>query len=161
MAEFAQQIQPIGFIESAHRERHGTPRQAVVVDEPEQRLEHQARLNISPSLIPIQALDDLEGFDYLWLIGIFHLNQGFKSKVIPPRGPRVPRGYLATRSPHRLNRLSLSACPIDRIEGHMIYLKACDLLDGTPIIDIKPYIPFADSFPFAKAGWVDEIESSK
>ena len=157
MSDSSYRIDPIGFIESAHHTRHGTPRQAVVNDELVQRSDHQALLSLNPERVPLEALHDLDGFEYVWLIGVFHLNQGYKAKVIPPRGPRKARGYLATRSPHRPNRLSLSACPVQKIEGYKIYLKACDLLDGTPIFDLKPYIPFADAFSSAKAGWVDEL----
>ena len=66
-------------------------------------------------------------------------------------------GVLATRAPHRPNQLGLSCTKLVRVEGHILHVEGIDLLDGTPVLDIKPYIPFADAFAEAKAGWVDEL----
>lgn len=149
---------PIGMVRSAHRERHMTPRQASAADEAVMRSSHEARIELNPEVIPEQALQDLDGFDTIWVLGHFHLNQGWKSQVIPPRGPRVKRGLLATRSPHRPNGIALSACGLVKITGHVLWLSTCDLLDGTPVLDIKPYVAFADSFPASQGGWVDELD---
>jgi len=80
--------------------------------------------------------------------------------VIPPRGPKIKRGLLATRAPHRPNPIGLSAVRLLSIEKNRLYLDACDLIDGTPILDIKPYIPYADAFPDSMAGWIDELDPS-
>ena len=106
-----------------------------------------------------QALESLAGFDRIWLVYRFHQNENWKPMVQPPRGPKIKRGVFATRSPHRPNPLGLSCVELVRIEGLKLYVRGYDLLDGTPIYDIKPYLPYADSFPDAKAGWVDHLEN--
>merc|ERR1719383_1506062 len=109
--------------------------------------------------MPAAALQDLEGFEYMWVVSYLHLNQGWAAQVTPPRGPRKKRGLFATRAPHRPNHLGLSACKlvaVDSIQG-TIAVRGLDLLDGTPVLDVKPYVPYCDSFPKARAGWLDEI----
>lgn len=149
------QCQPIGVVRSPYLERFGTPRQATVTEgRPEEAI---ARIELFPEVVPAEALRDLEGFERVWVIAWFHLNQGWRPTVIPTRGPRVRRGLFATRSPHRPNQLGLSACRILRIEGHTVHLQGIDLLDGTPVLDLKPYVPYADAFPEARAGWLDAL----
>ena len=75
----------------------------------------------------------------------------------PPRGARVRRGLFATRSPDRPNPIGLSAVQLVRVDGLRLHVRGVDLLDGTPILDIKPYVPYADAFPDARAGWIDEL----
>lgn len=106
-----------------------------------------------------QALSDLNGFSHLWLLYGFHHNTHWKPMVMPPRGPRTKRGVFATRSPYRPNPLGLSCVELDRIDGLKIYVHGFDLLDETPIYDIKPYLPYADSFPHATVGWLKGIEN--
>jgi len=96
----------------------------------------------------------------IWILAHLHLNQGYNAKVMPPRGPKKKRGLLATRAPHRPNPIGLSAVTLLGVKGNKLSLGPCDLIDGTPILDIKPYIPYADAFPDAKAGWVDELDPS-
>jgi len=67
---------------------------------------------------------------------------------------------LATRSPHRPNAIGLSAVELVAIDGHTLRVRGVDLLDGTPILDIKPYVPYADAFPEARAGWIDALDAS-
>ena len=112
---------------------------------------------MSPERVPIAALSDLDGFDRIWVISWFHLNgAGWPSRVRPPRGgPK--RGLLATRAPHRPNPLGLSVLRLLGVEGHTLQVDGLDLIDGTPVLDIKPYLHFADAFPDASAGWVDEL----
>ncbi len=105
----------------------------------------------------VQALQDLEGFSRVWLIWWFHKNQSWRARVLPPRG-RGRRGLFATRSPHRPCPLGLSAVPLLGIEGHRIYVGEHDLLDRTPILDIKPYIPRFDAFPEESSGWFGELD---
>ena len=100
---------------------------------------------------------DLEGFDYVWILAWLHLNDGWNPTVIPPRGPRERRSLLATRAPHRPNPIGLSAARVTAIEGRVVHLERVDLLDGTPVIDVKPYIPAVDAFPDARAGWLDAL----
>jgi tRNA (adenine37-N6)-methyltransferase len=107
-----------------------------------------------------QALEDLGGFERIWLLYRFHHNENWKPKVMPPRGPRTKRGVFATRSPYRPNPLGLSCVELVKIEGLRVYVRGADLLDGTPIFDIKPYLAYADSFPAAKAGWTEGLKES-
>ena len=76
---------------------------------------------------------------------------------MPPRGPRVRRSLFATRSPDRPNPIGLSAVRLLQVEGRHLHVRGIDLIDGTPILDLKPYLPYADAFPDAKAGWIDDI----
>lgn len=108
-----------------------------------------------------QALDDIEGFSHLWLIYQFHHNLQWKPKVLPPRGSDQKIGVFATRSPYRPNALGLSCVQLIAREGLILKVKGFDLLDETPIFDVKPYVAFADSFPEARMGWLDQIESEK
>lgn len=117
-------------------------------------------IEIFPAALPAEALHDLEGMERIWILAHLHLNQGFNPKVTPPRGPKVKRGLLATRAPHRPNPIGLSAVELLGISGHRLSLGPCDLIDGTPILDIKPYIPYADAFPESRAGWVDALDPS-
>jgi len=104
-----------------------------------------------------QALEDLVGFEKIWLIYWFHRNTTWKPKVLPPRSTGFKkRGVFATRSPHRPNPIGLSLVTLVSIEGRFLKVADTDLLDGTPILDIKPYLPYAEAFPNARAGWLDE-----
>jgi tRNA (adenine37-N6)-methyltransferase len=148
------ELEPIGVVHSPYRERFGTPVQA----EPAQAGVEPSRIELFAERVPEAALEGLEGIEYVWVIAHLHLNRGFRAQVIPPRGPRVRRGVLATRSPHRPNPISLSAARLVGVEGLVLTLGSLDLLDGTPVLDIKPYVPYADAFPDASAGWIDQID---
>jgi tRNA-Thr(GGU) m(6)t(6)A37 methyltransferase TsaA len=149
----------IGFVRSPYKERFGTPRQATVTEQTLQDRAEPASIEILPPYVP--GLKDLEGFEYLWVLAWLHLNEDWKLQVIPPRGPRVARGLFATRAPHRPNPIALSALRVTRIEGAHVHVLGIDLLDGTPVLDIKPYVPYADAFPAAKAGWLDQIDDAQ
>lgn len=148
----------IGYVRSPYRERFGTPRQATVGDPGGGDTVQDGILEIDPDVVPAKALKDLAGFDYVWVIAWLHLNRHWRPQVKPPRGPREARGVLATRAPHRPNPIGLSACQVLGVEGNKVHVRGLDLLDETPILDIKPYVPYADAFPFASAGWVDAID---
>lgn len=104
-----------------------------------------------------QALRDLDGFERIWLIFQFHQNKDWRPTARPPVPPlgRDRVGVFASRSPYRPNALGLSCVRLLKIKGLQLFVDECDLLDETPIFDIKPYIPKADAFPEARAGWVD------
>ena len=110
------------------------------------------------------ALRCLEQFSHIWVIFVFHAHGGNKWKptIRPPRlGGKEKVGVLSSRSPHRPNPIGLSVFELDRIDltakgGPEIHVKGIDLLDGTPILDVKPYIPYADSVPHANPGWAKE-----
>jgi tRNA-Thr(GGU) m(6)t(6)A37 methyltransferase TsaA len=109
------------------------------------------------------ALNHLQSFSHVWIVFVFdkHVQKGWRSTIRPPRieGPRRV-GVFASRSPHRPNPIGLSAVKLERIDleasgGIEIHLSGVDILDGTPVLDIKPYLPFADSIPTASAGWAE------
>lgn len=103
------------------------------------------------------ALDDLEGFSRIWLIWWFHKNQTWRPKVLPPQGRTGRKGVFATRSPHRPCPLGLSAVPLLKVQGRTVHIGEHDLVDGTPILDIKPYIPRFDAFPDERSGWFGHL----
>jgi tRNA-Thr(GGU) m(6)t(6)A37 methyltransferase TsaA len=143
---------PIGVVRSPYQRRFGTPQQAAAFDS-----DAEATLELDPAIIPVEAVADLAGIERIWVLSWMHKGDGWGATVMPPRGPRVRRGVLATRSPDRPNPIGLSAVRLVRVEGCNLIVRGVDLLDGTPILDIKPYIPYADAFPDSKAGWIDEI----
>ncbi len=158
-ADFPSQVElrPIGVVRSPHKERHGTPRQAVLVADPALRPEEQTVLELFSDVLTPHAAEDLAEFEMVWVIAWMHLNHGWRNKVsVPGEGKKKKRGLLSTRAPHRPNPISLSAVRLLRVEGLRIYVERSDLLDGTPILDIKPYVPYADAFPDAGAGWIDQ-----
>lgn len=151
-------LNPIGVIHSPYTERHGTPRQSQLSQRPQGYEPALARVEFFPDTIPPEALKDLDGFDYVWLVTWLHLNKHWNPTVIPPRGPRVRRGTLATRAPHRPNPIGLSATRLRQISDLTLHVEGIDLLDQTPVLDVKPYVPYCDAFPNARSGYVDEAE---
>lgn len=149
------ELQPIGVVRSPHEERHGTPRQAVLPADPALRPDERAVLELDPHVLTPHAVEDLDGFEYIWVIAWMHLNHGWRNKVSVPGEGKKTRGLLSTRAPHRPNPISLSAVRLLSVEGLRLHVERCDLLDGTPILDIKPYVPYADAFAQARAGWID------
>jgi tRNA (adenine37-N6)-methyltransferase len=149
-------LTPIGWVVSPYQRRFGTPQQASAVDS-----DREATLELDPALVPPEALRDLAGIERLWVLSWLHQSGTWGPLVRPPRGPRVKRGLFATRSPDRPNPLGLSAVRLIRIEGLQLHVRGIDLLDGTPILDIKPYVPYADAFPTASAGWIDELSADE
>jgi len=102
------------------------------------------------------AAADLCGVDYIWVVYVFDRNRNWKPKVLPPVGSKRI-GVFATRSPHRPNPIGLSAVRLLKVDGLRLHIADHDLLNGTPILDIKPYLREADSFPDARLGWRDEM----
>lgn len=142
-------IAPIGVIRTPFKDKASAPRQAVAAKEVEGVIE----LFAAPGML--DALQGLETFDAIWVIYRFHANDGhWRPKVRPPRST-VKRGVFATRSPHRPNGLGLSAVRLVRVEGMRLHVRGVDMLDGTPVIDVKPYVPYADALVDANSGWLD------
>jgi len=106
-----------------------------------------------------QAVEDLIGFSHIWVLGHFNRSSNWKPKVQPPRGDRKV-GCLASRSPHRPNPISLSVVPLIAIEGRRVWIGHHDLLDGTPILDIKPYIAAYDRLEGTTSGWTNTLEDT-
>ena len=105
-----------------------------------------------------QGLKDLEGFEYIWVLFVFHLNHNWKPLTNPPyTDGKGKKGVFATRSPYRPNPVGMSCVKLDRVGGNRIYISGSDLLNNTPVIDIKPYIADYDSFPAARRGWLDNV----
>jgi tRNA-Thr(GGU) m(6)t(6)A37 methyltransferase TsaA len=145
-------LTPIGWVRSPYQRRFGTPQQASAVDS-----DREAVLELDPGQIPAEALSDLVGIERIWILSFLHRSGTWGPSVRPPRGPRVKRSLFATRSPDRPNPLGLSAVELVRIDGVNLHVRGVDLLDGTPILDLKPYVPYADAFPTSRAGWIDEL----
>ena len=151
----AYQFEPIGIIQSCFKEKFGIPRQPGLVKEA------SATLQLTPPYDRAEALQGLEGYSHLWITFVFHqsLDTPWRPMVRPPRlGGNKRMGVFATRSPVRPNPIGLSVVEIDRIdpERREIHLKGVDLLDGTPVLDIKPYLPYVDSIPNALGGFAPE-----
>ena len=153
-------IEPIAYFRSPMTSKFGIPRQSGVVSE------LPGSSVFEPAYRREEAVRGLETFDYLWLIWEFsanrHEQQGLT--VRPPRlGGNERVGVFASRSPFRPNRLGLSCVRISKVEmtvdrGPVIHVKGADLMDGTPIYDLKPYVVYADSHPEARSGFVDQRE---
>lgn len=141
-------LSPLAYFRSSKTRPQEAARQACF-----DHTDTEAYLEFVPGFNFEQALRGLETCSHIWVIFQFHKNPNWKPVVTPPRGPRV--GVLASRSPHRPNALGLSALEIQRIEGNRIYVKSHDLLEGSPIFDVKPYHPEADCIANAKLGWLE------
>lgn len=149
-------IRPIARIHSPFREKFGIPRQP--------GLTHiVSEIHFLPEYRSIDAVRGLEGFDYLWILWRFSANResSFHPTVRPPRlGGNTRMGVFATRSSFRPNLLALSSVKIEKIglsekEAPVIYVTGADLLDQTPIYDIKPYLPYSDAHPDARGGFTE------
>lgn len=150
---------PIAFARSPYARRIDAPHQATVIEGTESGAQAEATLEFADGF-PATAFRDLAGFDRIWVVFVFHRSEGWKAEVKPPRGGGK-RSVLATRSPHRPNAIGLSAVELISVEAHCLRVRGMDLLDGTPILDIKPYVPYADAFPDARAGWIDAIDAAQ
>lgn len=146
-------LDPIGFLRCRRDSKFLTPRQPKGLD-----VSEAAVIELLEGLNFEVALADLEGFSRIWLLWWFHQSQGWRPKVLPPRGHSGRKGLFATRSPHRPNPLGLTSVKLLAIEGHRLFIAENDLLDGTPILDIKPYIPEVDAYPDEETGWLGEME---
>lgn len=140
-------LTPIGFARTPFLDRASAPRQ------PAAALGVRGTITLDPDPRYEHALADLATFSRIWVLFWFHLNEGWRPMVRPPRsGER--RGLFATRSPYRPNPIGMSTLRLDRIEGATLHVLDVDLVDGTPILDIKPYVPYCDAFPDAGHGWL-------
>lgn len=146
-------LRVIGRLESCFRQKFATPRQ------PHLAPGSTARLKIDPDLLPEHSLSGLEEFSHVWLIFHFHLNTNkiFLPKIHPPRLKGGTIGIFASRSPHHPAPVGLTAARLNRVEAGVLHLSGVDLVDGTPIFDVKPYIPRYDSIPSAAAGWTRRV----
>jgi len=147
------EIRPIGVFRCAEQYRYETPRQGVFA-------ENEGVIELEAGAHYEEAAADLAGFERIWVLFLFHLNETWNVRVRPPVAPDHRKiGVFATRSPHRPNRIGMSCVELVSVAGREIRIRNFDLLDRTPVIDIKPYIPRADAFPGAAAGWVDQVQA--
>lgn len=148
-------FEPIGKIVSCYPDKFGTPRQPGLVKS------STAVIQLDKKWQPEASLAGLEGFSHLWVLFHFHLNNSdrFHAKVHPPRMGGKPIGVFATRSPHRPNPIGLSLVKIERITSEGIEISGVDLVDGTPVLDIKPYLPEVEALTEAKSGWTQKTEN--
>lgn len=140
------QLKPIGVIRSCFASKFGTPRQGVLSPS------SWAELILDPQVCPTGVLHDLDQYSHLWLIAYFHqsgdnFSQG---KIHPPRLNGKKVGVFASRSPHRPNPLGLTLARIEEVQERSVLLSHVDLIDQTPVLDIKPYIPEFDALPNAR-----------
>ncbi len=147
-------FEPIGFIRSPFKEKFGIPRQPGLVPE------IRASLELVPPYNKPEAVAELEGYSHLWIQFVFHqiLREQWRPKVRPPRlGGNQRVGVFASRSPFRPNPIGLSVVALEQIvvQGDRVILElsGVDLLDATPVLDIKPYVPYVDSIPDAASGF--------
>ncbi len=146
-------FEQIGVIETDFHDKFGIPRQPGLA----KSARGVIKLNHHPFLL--QALKGLDSFSHLWIVFVFHQHdsKAWKPSIRPPRlGGAKKVGVLASRSPHRPNPIGLSCVKIEKIDGYDIHVSGVDLLNNTPVLDIKPYVPYADSIPEADGGWARE-----
>lgn len=140
------EYRPIGVIHSPFKEPKGVPIQ------PSGRKDIKGTIELKPEYE--DALKDLEGFSHIILIYHLHLSQGYKLHVIPFLDD-VERGLFATRAPRRPNPIGMSVVSLERIEGTKLYVSDLDIVDGTPLLDIKPYIPKFEKTGEIRIGWLE------
>jgi len=141
----------IGVLESCFQEKFGTQRQ------PQLAPGAEAKLRIYPQYAPAHSLAGLAEFSHVWLLSWFHLNTNktFHPKIHSPRLKGGKIGVFASRSPHRPSPIGLSLAKLERVENDTLYLSGIDLVNGTPILDVKPYLPASDSADKALSGWTE------
>ncbi len=138
---------PIGVIHSPFKESKGTPIQPAAAENAEGVVE------VFPEYV--EGLKDVDGFSHIILLCHFHLSRGAPLSVIPYMDKRE-RGVFATRSPRRPNPIGLSVVRLDRIENKMLHVRGIDIIDGTPLLDIKPYVPRFDEGKKIRIGWLEK-----
>ena len=142
-------LEPIGYVRTALQFKDEAPRQPRAGGGAPGRIELLSGRNYEHALL------DLSGWDHIWVLFWFHHNAGWRPKVLPPRSTSGRKGVFATRSPHRPNPIGLSAVRLERIEGLTLHVQDIDMLDGTPVLDLKPYVAYTDAIVDARNGWLD------
>jgi tRNA (adenine37-N6)-methyltransferase len=139
-------FEPIGLVRTPYTDISGMPIQ------PSKAIGVPGRIELLPQFEG--GLRDIEGFSHLILIYHLHKSQGFALEVIPFLDT-VPRGVFSTRAPRRPNAIGLSIVKLSSIDGSTLHIEDVDVLDGTPLLDIKPYVPAFDLRPDARSGWLE------
>lgn len=156
------EMKPIATIHNDYTAKFGIPRQSGLVEQVESRIVFQ------PAYRNADALRGLEGYSHLWLLWVFSeaVRDTWSPTVLPPRlGGKTRMGVFATRSPFRPNPIGLSCVELtaverDTPEGAVLHVQGADLVDGTPLLDIKPYLPYCDAKPHAMGGFTDGLASA-
>ena len=145
------QLKPIGIIHSPFTELKGMPIQ------PAGATGVRGAVEVFEEYCA--GLKDLEGFSHIILLYHFHRSQGFDLHVLPFMDSE-PRGLFATRAPKRPNAIGLSVVQLDKVEGGVLYIQNVDILDGTPLLDIKPYVPEFDAQVKVRTGWLETAKGT-
>ena len=156
------EMKVIARIRTDFQEKFGVPRQSGLVPE------LQGTVVFEPEFRSAEAVRGLDGFSHLWLIWEFSeaVREGWSPTVRPPRlGGNQRMGVFATRSPFRPNPIGQSSVQLEKVEldpelGPVLHVRGADLMDGTPIFDIKPYVPYADSHPAASGGFTSGLDTA-
>lgn len=147
-------MQPVGVVHSTYLNHFDAPRQPRCQTDEKGADRSDAIIVLCDGLQNMAR--DLKGIERIWILFHFNYSVGCKQTVIPPRDSQ-PRGLFATRSPHRPNPIGLSCVRLINVVGLKIFIRDHDLLHGTAVLDIKPYLPYCESFPDAKCGWIDGL----
>jgi tRNA-Thr(GGU) m(6)t(6)A37 methyltransferase TsaA len=142
-------VDPIGYVRTSVAAKDEAARQ------PRAGGNLEGRIELLPGRNYEHALLDLDGWDYIWVVFWFHLNENWRPKVLPPRSVSGRKGVFGTRSPHRPNPIGLSAVRLERIDGLTLHVRDIDMLDGTPVLDLKPYVAYTDAIADARGGWLE------
>lgn len=140
-------FEPIGVARTPFDEKRAAPRQ------PPAARGVRGRIELFPGHGYEDALADLASFTHVWVLFVFDRAHGWKPKVLPPRA-RKKKGLFATRAPHRPNPIGMSAVRLVGVEGLVVHIESLDLLDGTPVLDLKPYVKYTDMVDDAGDGWL-------
>jgi tRNA-Thr(GGU) m(6)t(6)A37 methyltransferase TsaA len=143
-------VNPIGYFHTSAIAPYDLPRQ------PTLQPRNEGFIQLNEGCQFEQALEGLEGFDRIWVLFRFHRHNHWKPKVLPPRGGKK-QGVFATRSPHRPNFIGLSCVELQSIKKLKLSIINHDLIDGTPILDLKPYLNYADASFCTRQGWLDGL----
>jgi len=144
------ELDPIGFVHSSLATKVEAARQPRAADGT------PARIELLPGRHFEHALEDLARWELIWVLFWFHQAQGWRPKVLPPRSTTGRKGVFSTRSPHRPNPIGMSVVRLERVDGLTLHIRDADMLDGTPVLDLKPYVAYTDAHPQAGNGWLED-----
>ncbi len=147
------QLSPIGVIHTPWKDKRSAPRQPAAARDVAGTIELRSGCHFE------DALQDVAQWSHLWVLFWFDRNHDWRPKVLPPRSQQK-RGVFSTRSPHRPNPIGLSAVRLLRVAGLQLHVLDVDMLDQTPVLDLKPYVPYTDSIAAANSGWLPGHVSS-
>src|SRR5262245_46496596 len=148
-------LEPIGYVRTTLATKVEAARQ------PRASGGAPGRIELLPGRNFEHALENLAEWQYIWVLFWFDRNEGWRPKVLPPRSRSGRKGVFSTRSPHRPNPLGLSAVKLERIDGLVLHISDCDMLDGTPVFDIKPYVAYTDAIGDANSGWLADGDAPR